>query len=131
MIMCRRTLYFLVALITCVVGLSAAAQVQRNFPASALRGAMVVASSTEVTLNGKPARLAPGSRIRSQTNMLELSGGLMGQTLAVHYTIDTNGQVKDVWILTPQEFAVQPWPKTPLEAQRWQFDTIAQTWTKP
>ena len=122
---------FLVALLVSAASLSAAAQVQRNFPAAALRGAMVITSATELRLNGKPARLAPGSRIRSPTNMLELSGGLMGQTLAVHYTIDINGQVKDVWILTPQEFAVQPWPNTLEQAQRWEFDAIAQTWTKP
>jgi hypothetical protein len=26
---------------------------------------------------------------------------------------------------------VQPWPRTPAEAQAWSFDENAQTWSKP
>ena len=40
----------------------------------------------------------------------------------VHYTVDTSGLVKDVWILTPEEAASKPWPTRPQEAQAWRFD---------
>ena len=54
----------------------------------------------------------------------------MGQPLAVHYTIDLDGSVKDVWILTAEELAKRPWPTTPEEAARWAFDPLEQTWTR-
>ena len=109
----------------------AAAQVQRNFPQNALRGAIVIGEPPEITLNGKAARLAPGARIRAQDNMMRLSASLSGARLLVHYTVDTYGLVKDVWILRPEEAAVRPWPVTPEQAQAWTFDPVAQTWTKP
>lgn len=111
--------------------LPAAAQVQRNFPANALRGELKVVQPPDALLNGRPARLAPGVRIRGQNNMLVLSGAAIGQRLIVHYTVDPLGLVKDVWILTPAEMANKPWPMTPQQAQTWGFDPIAQVWTKP
>jgi len=108
----------------------AAAQ-QRSFPQNALRGALVIESASDATLNGKPARLAPGLRIRGQDNMLQMSGTLLGQKLLVHYTADAQSLVKDVWILTPEEAAKKPWPTTPDEAKAWSFDPIAQVWVKP
>ena len=114
---------------TCLVA-PAAAQ-QRGFPQNALRGALVIVSPTEATLNGKPARLAPGLRIRGQDNMLQMSGSLLGAKLLVNYTVDMQGLVKDVWILTPQEAAKKPWPVSPAQAQAWTFDPVAQTWTQP
>lgn len=109
----------------------AAAQVQRNFPAHALRGTLVVGAPPEATLNGQAARLAPGARIRSQDNLLVLSATLSGANLLVHYTLDPLGLVKDVWILSADEAAKRPWPTTPEEAQSWVFDPIAQIWAKP
>ncbi len=110
---------------------SGIAQVQRNFPANALRGELVVGDPPEVKLNGLPTTLAPGARIRGQNNMLQMSGGLSGSKLAVHYTLDSTGQLRDVWVLTADELAKRPWPKTALEADAWVFDFGAQTWSKP
>ena len=109
----------------------AVAQVQRVFPQNALRGTLVVTDPPEIALNDKPARLAPGARIRDAANMGMLSGSLVGQRLLVHYTVDTLGLVHDVWILTPQEAAKRPWPATPQQAQEWLFDPVAQTWSRP
>jgi len=109
----------------------AVAQAQRNFPQAALRGSMQVGNPPEVVLNGQPAHLSPGVRIRGANNMLLLSGTLAGQKLLVHYTLDFTGMVKDVWILTPDEAKKNPWPATPREAQSWRFDAVAQTWAKP
>ncbi|GAP34868.1 hypothetical protein ABXN37_06825 [Piscinibacter sakaiensis] len=114
-----------------LVALPAAAQVQRPFPAQALRGEIVVTSPPEITLNGAPARLAPGARIRGEDNMLRLSASLVGQPLRVNYTLDTYGLVRDVWILRPEEQRMRPWPRTPAEAAAWQFDAQTQTWSKP
>ena len=111
--------------------LPAAAQVQRNFPATALRGTLAITQPPEVLLNGAPARLAPGARIRGTDNLLVLSGGLIGQRFVVDYTVDIAGLVMDVWLLTPQEAARQPWPTTAAQAAAWRFDPMAQTWSRP
>ena len=107
------------------------AQLQRNFPATALRGELRVTLPPEALLNNRPARLAPGVRIRSADNMLLMSGAIVGVPLPVHYTLDTVGLVLDVWVLTPAEAARKPWPVTPEQAQTWRFNPDAQTWTRP
>ncbi len=124
-----RCLFAAVAAVALVA--PAAAQMQRHFPATALRGAMVVGGDSQIQLNGRGAQFAPGVRVRDQNNMFQLTGALVGQKLLVNYTIDTSGLVKDVWILRPEEVQMRPWPTTPEQAQTWSFDHGAQVWTKP
>lgn len=109
----------------------ATAQVPRNFPATALRGEIVVTQPPEMLLNRLPARLAPGARIRGLDNLVHVSGALVGQRLLVHYTLDLHGQLLDVWVLNAAEVARQPWPATPEQARLWTFDAAAQAWSKP
>lgn len=113
---------------TCLV---AQAQTHRFFPPTALRGELVVTQYPDVLLNGQPARLAPGSRIKGDTNLLVQPAGLAGQKLIVHYTVETSGLIMDVWVLNPAELANKPWPTTPVEAATWQFNSGNQTWVKP
>lgn len=117
--------------VACALAAPAAAQVARQFPADALRGQIAFGQPPEALLNGKPVRLAPGARIRGQDNMLVLSASLVGQKGLVHYTVDVNGQLRDLWILRADEIARQPWPTTPQQAAQWSFDPIAQVWTRP
>ena len=126
MLRCASSLF-----IACVLALPATAQVQRNFSAKALRGEVVFGTPPQVTLNGKPARLAPGARIRDANNMLLMSGTLVGGKAVVHYTTELEGMLQDVWILSPAEAARKPWPSTDREAQTWLFNVDNQTWTKP
>ncbi len=83
----------------------AQSQTPRNFPDHALRGKMVVVQPPAITLNGEPARLSPGARIRSQSNTLVLSGALVGQEVVVNYVRDGHGLVHEVWVLTASEAA--------------------------
>jgi hypothetical protein len=78
---------------------------KRPFPAQALRAQMVVINAHEVALNGKPTRLSPGARIRTATNALVVSGGLVGQRFVVNYTRDSLGQAHEIWILNAAEAA--------------------------
>jgi hypothetical protein len=117
------------ALLTLLAVAPAAAQAPRNFPATALRGELVVEPHPQVRLNGQPARLAPGARIRDQRNLVQVSGTLAGAKLPVHYTLDTSGNLLDVWVLTPAELARRPWPATAAQARAWRFDPSTQTWT--
>ena len=124
----RRTLLLLAAL-----GLAAAAanaQLQRNFPTDSLRGTLGIAHPPEAVLNGAPVRLAPGVRIRGQNNLVATSGAFAGQSFVVNYTIDMQGQIKDVWVLTDDELA-KPWPKTREEAASWRFDAATRSWIRP
>ena len=126
--MLRRALALAAA---CLLALPVAAQVQRNFPANAFRGAIVFGAAPDITLNGQPARLAPGTRIRDVNNMMMVPSAVYGGRFLVHYTIDPFGLVKDVWVLSTDEAANKPWPRNADEAAAWTFDPAAQVWTKP
>ena len=121
----------LIAATLVVCASAAVAQAARNFPATALRGEIVVTAPPELLLNKRPARLAPGARIRTVDNMLVLSGAAVNQRLVVNYTLDLQGQLLEVWILNPAELARKPWPSTPQEAANWRFDADTQSWSKP
>ena len=119
------------ALVTGLVA-SAAAQTLRHFPPNTLRGALVIGAFPAVTMNGKATTMSPGSRIRDANNAVVMGPTLAGSKLLVHYTLDIdNARIKDVWILTPDEAAIKPWPTTLEEARTWSYDTTTKTWTKP
>lgn len=86
--------------------LSAQAQdAVRAFPERALRGTLVVQTAPEVLLDGAPARLSPGARIRDVNNLLVMPAQLAGQELTVNYLRDPQGLVHEVWILNAAEAA--------------------------
>ncbi len=122
---------FLAFLASLLLAGGAFAQSLRGFPPTALRGTIEVLQSPEVALNDKPARLAASARIFGPDNLIKVPAAVMGAKLVVNYTLDTQGYLRDVWILTPAEAAKKPWPATAAEAQAWRFDAVAQTWTKP
>lgn len=74
--------------------------------AHAQRGILRVVQPPEALLNGQPARLAPGARIRDRNNLLVVSGALLNQDVLVRYTLDTLGLVHEVWVLTEAEAAL-------------------------
>ena len=104
---------------------------QRNFPQKALRGKMLFGTPPAIQLNGTVTEMATAYRVHGFNNLLLMSTQLVGVKADVDYTTDINGQVFEVWLLTPAESAKTPWPTTPAEAAAWSFDPIAQTWTKP
>jgi hypothetical protein len=104
---------------------------QRNFPQKALRGKIVFGAPPFIELDGNVAQMATAYRVHGFDNLLLMSTQLVGVEGVVDYSLDTTGQVYEVWLLTPAEAAKKPWPRTPAEAAAWSFDPIAQTWTKP
>jgi hypothetical protein len=117
----------LTALAALSIALPLAAQDVRPFPPHALRGTLTVLQPPAIAIDERPARLAPGARIRDERNLVVLSGGLVGERFLVHYTLEPQGLVHDVWILTPAE-AARRWPATPEQAQRWLYDPAARAW---
>lgn len=82
------------------------AQVQRLLPQNAKRGELVGQQYVFplVQINNKVMKLAPGGLIFDQNNRTILHGYLPPYA-DVLYTIDTNGQVARIYILTPREQA--------------------------
>jgi len=74
----------------------------RVIPADALLGRITTGALPTVTIDGKPMRLAPGARILSQDNAT-LTPNLVPANALVRYRLDQKGQIRNVWILTPEE----------------------------
>lgn len=79
--------------------------IRREAPKDVVLGQMTVTAPPIITIDGKPDRLSPGSRIRDLNNMLVLSGGIVGKVLPVVYRRDAAGLVHEVWILTADEYS--------------------------
>ncbi|HSI53605.1 MAG: hypothetical protein ACAH21_14395 [Ramlibacter sp.] len=89
--------------LTFSIGVSAQGM-QRDAPKDVVLGRMVITAPPIITMDGKPDRLSPGSRIRDLNNMLVLSAGAVGRTLPVVYRRDAAGLVHEAWILTEDEY---------------------------
>lgn len=127
----RQTVACVTLFFCALVSLAAVADPNRTFNDKVLRGDILFQQPPVVVIDGAEARLAPGARIRGEDNLQKLSATLAGRRAVVNYTLDLNGQLLDVWLLTAQERARKPWPSTAAQARAWSFDVNAQTWTKP
>jgi hypothetical protein len=78
--------------------------IERSAPKDVVLGRLVVTAPPQITMDGKPDRLSPGSRIRDLNNMLVLSGGIVGKELPVVYRRDAAGLVHEAWMLTDEEY---------------------------
>ena len=98
-----RSLIF--ALIVALPAAAAFAQF-RAIPSDAVRGEIRHLHEMIVAIDGNPVRLAPGAHIRDPDNLIMLPAAVPPGVL-VKYTLDAQGMVKQVWILSPAE-AAQP-----------------------
>lgn len=78
---------------------------ERPFPPHALRGKMTPGYFPDISIDGKPRQLSPAARIFNQDNMIEMPAALRGSDIVVNYTVDMNGNIDRIWILTPEEAA--------------------------
>lgn len=97
----RRTLLTLAGLLLVVPLRGRAAA--REIPAEAKRGSLTPGWFPDITLDGKPRRLAPSARIFNQDNLIEVPAALRGRDLAVCYTENAEGDIDRVWLLTAEE----------------------------
>ena len=87
---------------------SASADAQQRMmpiPLKAKRADITFNGTPDILVDGKVARLAPGSRITNRNNMLVLPGTLKGVATTKYTLEETTGLVMQVWILTEQEIA--------------------------
>jgi hypothetical protein len=87
----------------CLCLLSAGAQAQeRTIPGEAKGGEMRHLRDTLFAIDGVERRLAPGVQIRDAENRLVFPDAVRAGA-QVKYLLDHEGQVRRVWILTPEE----------------------------
>ncbi len=92
--------------IALLAGAATALAQLRTIPPDAKRAQMTHVQEMIVEVNGRRARLAPGSQIRDANNLVVIPAALPAGSL-VKYRADGEGMIKQVWILSPQE-AAQP-----------------------
>ncbi len=95
----------LFALLICALMLPAAATGQlRQIPDSAKRGNIVHIQGSIVEIDGQQMQLSAGAQIRSRDNLFIVPMSLPPGAL-VKYVLDGAGQIRRVWVLTPEEAA--------------------------
>ncbi len=96
----RKILLFLILV---VLAGSAFGQLSRTLPAKLLRGIVGEQQPLPmVTISGKSLKLAPGGVIFDENNRTIVHGALRPGA-AVAYTVDMNGDVGRIYVLTPAE----------------------------
>ncbi|MGH8756755.1 MAG: hypothetical protein ACRET9_01000 [Burkholderiales bacterium] len=76
----------------------------RILPQNAVSGELTASRYPYVTIGKKQFHLAPGSLIYDQNNRIILPNYLPRKA-TVFYTIDGNGDLHKMWLLTPEEVA--------------------------
>ncbi|HLS86626.1 MAG TPA: hypothetical protein VK043_10050 [Burkholderiales bacterium] len=105
------TIARLVAVLVLISLAAGAAAQLRTLPAESKRGKIEHVREMIVAIDGKARRLAPGAQIRGPSNTLLVPMAIPRGALA-RYTLDSQGQIRQVWILSPQELAKEPPLKT-------------------
>ena len=96
------------AAVLLLAGLAAGAWAQlRTLPADSKRGKIEHVHDMIVAIDGVQKRLAPGAQIRGPSNALVVPVAIPKGALA-RYVLDGEGRVRQVWILSPTELALEP-----------------------
>ncbi len=83
--------------------LGAAAWAQpRTFTEPTRLGVLEIKVFPQAQIDGNEVLLAPGARIRNESNLLALPSSIRG-AVPVRYRLDPMGQLIDAWILTAEE----------------------------
>ena len=85
-----------------VVTVLAACGSSNRLPDGTILGTMNAAQLSNVTIDGKPMRLAPGARIMTPSNT-SITPDHVPPNSRVRYKLDASGQVSQVWLLPPEK----------------------------
>ena len=84
---------------------SAAAQL-RTIPDDTKRGVIRHVQELMVSIDGTNVLLAPGGNIRDRNNFIIVPSALPPNGALADYTVDADGQIFRVWLLTEEEAAI-------------------------
>jgi hypothetical protein len=96
---------FLICAVLSLAIQAALAAPPRTFPANAQRGTVSGSIYPQVLINDQVQRLSPGAKIFSRQNLIIMPSTLLNKVYAVNYTVDKQGYIDRVWILTDEEIA--------------------------
>jgi hypothetical protein len=82
---------------------AARAQIVRSIPASAELGRLRIGVFPEATIDGRPVRLGPGTRIYDESNVIRPPSTVDGER-RVAFARGTMGEVNLVWLVTDAEY---------------------------
>ena len=99
----RRLMKLLYALILLGIGFAPLAHA-RDFPKDSQRGSVEQFAHPEVTIGKKLYRLVPASKIYNEQNMIIMPAAMPG-TAQVMYQLDFSDNIRQMWLLTPDEVA--------------------------
>jgi hypothetical protein len=107
-----RSLVAALLLASCAAGVSAQA-VRPNAPPNAAQGKITAASASQIEIDGKTYRLAPGARILNQRN-LTVTPNMVVPGSQARYLLDAGGRVRAVWLVDADDRAgAAPVQRTP------------------
>ena len=81
---------------------------ERTFPEQAKRGDLKAYAYPAMKIGDNVYRLAPGTRIFNQQNLIIMPASLRVQTAPVMYLLDMSGELSRLWLLTGEEAARLP-----------------------
>jgi hypothetical protein len=93
----------LIASLCFLVAAGGAAAQMRSLPSDTERGTIRHVQGSEVSVNGRPMRLAPGAAIRNQENLIIVPTALPAEGALAEYVLDGEGMIFRVWLLTGEE----------------------------
>jgi hypothetical protein len=88
-------------LVACGILLSVAAY-GRDFPQDSKRGEVTQFNYPQVKIGKTVYHIPPGGRIFNEHNLIIMPAA-MPATAQVIYRLDAIGQIKSIWLLTPEE----------------------------
>ncbi len=90
-----------VVLIAALFSVGVAAQaVRATIPADAKEGKIGATTASQIEIDGKTYRLAPGARILNQRNLF-VTPNMVQAGAQARYVLDAGGQVRSVWLVDP------------------------------
>ena len=101
---CRAAYLVLVPALLCA-GTGLAQPRPEPIPSEALRGYLRHVAEMDVTIDGKPMRLAAGAVIRDQRNLIIVPVSLPPAGAYADFLVNGDGQLIRVWLPTPAELA--------------------------
>jgi hypothetical protein len=85
-----------------LVAVLAACGSSNRLPDGTILGTANAVQPSNITIDGKPMRLAPGARIMTPSNT-SVTPDHVPANSRIRYKLDANGQVSQVWLLPPEK----------------------------
>ena len=91
-------------LVACLMlGLCTPVLAFRTFPPDVRRGEIIAHQYPALKIGATTYQLAPGAKIFNWQNMIMVPTALPARRLQVLYTVDFNGHLSAIWLLTDEE----------------------------